>query len=90
MTDKPYFMYVLLTQNYTLYCGYTDDVEKRFQKHLSGEGAKYTKAHKPVSVIFKKQYSTKSEAMKAEYKFKKLSKDKKEAVINGYLTLDDL
>lgn len=88
--DKHYFMYVLLTKLNTLYCGYTDDVEKRFEKHLSGHGAKYTKSHKPVKIVYQQKYNTKSEAMKAEYKFKNLPKDKKYAVINGYLTLDEL
>lgn len=88
--NKPYFMYVLLTESNTLYCGYTDDVEKRFEKHLLGEGAKYTKSHKPIKIVFKKQYETKSEAMKAECKFKSLTKDKKIAVVEGYLILDEL
>ena len=89
-TEKPYYMYVLLTEKDTLYCGYTDDVEKRFQKHKLGLGAKYTKSHKPVKVLFSKQYLTKSLAMKAEKKFKSLDKKKKLLVIDGYLKLEGL
>ena len=94
MTDKvnkkPFFIYVLLTKNNTFYCGYTDDVGKRFEKHLNGTGAKYTRANKPVKVVYQKQFCTKSEAMKAEKKFKKLPKAKKQAIIDGYLTFDEL
>ena len=44
MSDK-YYVYILLTENNTLYCGYTDNVKKRFKEHLSGKGAKYTRAN---------------------------------------------
>ena len=88
--DKPYFMYVLLTENDSLYCGYTDDVEKRFEKHKTGLGAKYTKSHKPKEIVFTKKFATKSDAMKAEYKFKKLDRKSKLMVIEGYLRLDEL
>lgn len=88
--DKPYYIYVLLTEDNFLYCGYTDDVQKRFEKHKNGLGAKYTKAHKPVKIIFQQKFPTKSAAMKAEIKFKKLSRETKLKVIDGYLTLNEL
>ncbi|MCM1338267.1 MAG: GIY-YIG nuclease family protein [Muribaculaceae bacterium] len=69
MNDK-HFVYILLTENNTLYCGYTDDVEKRFQIHLEGKGAKYTRANKPVKIVYQKEFKTKSEAMKEEYRIK--------------------
>ena len=83
-------MYVLLTENDTLYCGYTDDVQKRFEVHKSGKGAKYTKSHKPIKIVFQKEFETKSEAMKAEKKFKSLTREKKQKIIDGSLTLTDL
>ena len=76
-------MYVLLTEKNTYYCGYTDDVKKRFEKHKQGLGAKYTKAFKPVKIVYTEKFVTKSEAMKAEKKFKKLSKTKKEEIIKS-------
>lgn len=88
--DKKYFIYVLLTENNTYYCGYTDDVQKRFEKHKNGIGAKYTRANKPIKIVFQQQFDTKSEAMKAEKKFKSLSRSQKESIINGYLILDEL
>ena len=48
MNNKIFYTYMLLTVNNTYYCGYTDDIEKRYKKHLSGTGAKYTKANKPI------------------------------------------
>lgn len=77
MEDKKYYTYVLLTENNTLYCGYTDDVEKRFEDHKSGKGAKYTRANKPVKIIYTACFDTKSEAMKEEYRIKHLSREEK-------------
>ena len=83
MSEK-HFVYMILTQKGTLYCGYTDDVEKRFNEHLSGKGAKYTRAFKPVKVVYTKEFDSKSEALKEEYRIKhKLSKEQKLELINS-------
>lgn len=68
--DKKHFVYILLTEKNTLYCGYTNNVEKRFIEHYIGAGAKYTKAFKPVRVVYVKEFLTKSQALKEEYKIK--------------------
>lgn len=79
--NKKYYIYILLTEQNTLYCGYTDDVEKRFQTHLAGKGAKYTRSHKPVKIVYQQEFNTKSEAMKEERRIKRLShKDKLELI----------
>lgn len=79
-----FYVYMLLTERNTLYCGYTDDVEKRFKEHLSGKGAKYTKANKPVKIVYTKEFDTKSEAQKEEYRIKhKLTKKQKLELINN-------
>lgn len=80
--DKKYYIYVLLTKNNTLYCGYTDDVEKRFEKHLAGKGAKYTRANKPDKIIYTACFDTKAEAMKEERRIKSLSREEKFEFIN--------
>lgn len=78
-----YYTYILLTENDTLYCGYTDDVEKRFQKHLSGKGAKYTRANKPVKIVYQKAFENKSDALKEEIRIKKLSHKEKLVLIRS-------
>jgi putative endonuclease len=75
--EKKYYVYIILTEQNTLYCGYTDDIEKRFQAHLEGKGAKYTRANKPVKVVYTKEFDTKSEAQKEEHRIKKLPRKKK-------------
>jgi len=72
-----FYTYILLTEGNNLYCGYTNDVEKRFQKHVEGKGAKYTRSHKPLKIVYKKEFETKSEAMKEEARIKKMSREEK-------------
>jgi len=80
--DKRHYVYILETQKHTLYCGYTDDIEKRFQQHIEGKGAKYTRANKPVRIVYQKAFDTKSDAMKEEYRIKhKLTRQQKLALI---------
>lgn len=80
--DKKYYTYIILTEKNTFYCGYTDDVKKRFQAHLEGKGAKYTRANKPVKLVYQKEFDTKSDAMKEEARIKKLTHKEKLKLIN--------
>ena len=80
--DKKFYVYIILTKDNTLYCGYTDDVEKRFKQHLEGKGAKYTRAHKPEKIVYVKEFNTKSEAQKEEYRIKHLPRKDKLQIIN--------
>lgn len=61
----------------TIYTGITNNVKERIATHNSGKGAKYTRARLPVVLKAKWTYKNKSEAAKAEYAFKKLSREEK-------------
>lgn len=80
---KKYYVYIIHTQDDKFYCGYTDDVERRFEAHKSGNGAKYTRAHKPDKIVYSQEFSTKSDAMKEEIRIKKLSRVKKLELIHS-------
>ena len=77
-----YYLYILQTQDNTLYCGIARDVQKRFQEHLSGKGAKYTRSHKPVKIVYTIEFESRSEAQKEEYRIKHLSKEEKLKLIS--------
>jgi len=83
--EKKHFVYILETEHNMLYCGYTDDVEKRFKAHSNGTGAKFTRANKPIRVAYQKEFETKSEALKEEYRIKQLSRREKLELINSNL-----
>ncbi len=80
---KGHYVYILLTERNTLYCGYTDNIEKRFQAHLEGRGAKYTRANKPVKIVFQQEFDTKQDALHTEYMIKKLSRAQKLELIKS-------
>lgn len=75
--DKKYYTYIILTKDNTLYCGYTDDLEKRFEAHISGKGAKYTRAHKPDKLVYSACFDTKIEAQREERRIKAMSRKEK-------------
>lgn len=79
--DKKHYTYLILTVDNTLYCGYTDKPEERFEKHKAGIAAKYTRAHKPLKMVYLREFDTKSEALKEEYRIKKLKAVEKKALL---------
>lgn len=72
-----YYVYLLRCSDGSLYCGYTVDLDKRVSQHNSGKGAKYTRARRPVELVYRECFATKSEAMKREAAIKKLSRQQK-------------
>jgi len=72
-----FFVYVLRCKDGSFYTGYTNDVEKRVATHNNGTASKYTRSRLPVKLVYHKQYSTKSEAMRAEAAFKRLTRNEK-------------
>ncbi|MBQ9691199.1 MAG: GIY-YIG nuclease family protein [Eggerthellaceae bacterium] len=81
MTAQTYYMYVVRCADNTLYTGFTTNVEARICAHNSKRGAKYTKQRTPVVLEAYAQFSTKREALRAEYYFKQLSRAEKEEIL---------
>jgi len=78
-----WFLYVLRCADNTLYTGVTTDVRRRLKEHnTSSRGAKYTKARRPVKIVYWIDFKDRSTAQKAEYKFKQLTRKQKEEIIN--------
>lgn len=79
------YTYLLRCADGTLYCGWTNHLEKRVEAHNSGKGAKYTKSRRPVELVYYEEYDTKTEAMQREAAIKKLSRQEKLELIKiGY------
>lgn len=67
----------------SLYTGWTNNLEKRIKDHNAGRGAKYTKARRPVVLVYKEEFPTKQEAMKREWEIKRLSRKEKLSMIEN-------
>lgn len=79
----PYYIYILQCADSTLYTGSTNDIEKRLIAHNTAKtGAKYTKARRPVRLVYSEQLETKSQALKREGQIKNLSRAEKLALLN--------
>jgi type I restriction enzyme R subunit len=61
-----FFVYVLECENGSYYIGQTENLEKRWQEHISGRGAKWTKSYKPVRIIHYEEFQTREESVKRE------------------------
>ena len=78
-TSEPrqWVVYLLLCSDNSLYCGISNDLQKRIIAHNNKKGAKYTRGRTPVTLINFIVVGSKSEALKIEIKIKKLSKKDK-------------
>lgn len=83
----PWFLYLIECADGSLYTGIATDVEARFAKHASGEGARYTRSRKPVAVRASFELSGRAEASRAEYWVKRLTVTRKWALVRGDLEL---
>jgi len=85
-----YYVYMLRCADQSIYTGTASDVEKRYSAHISGRGAKYTKSHPPIRIDAVFECNDKAEALRLEYKIKRLARAKKEMLINKTASLEDL
>jgi putative endonuclease len=86
----PWFLYLIECADGSLYTGIATDVEARFTAHVSGKGARYTRARKPLRVMASFELAGRSEASRAEYFVKRLTPLQKRALIAGARTLESV
>ena len=77
-----WFLYLLECNNGAYYTGITNDLQARFDAHLAGKGARYTRANPPVKVIASKPYPDRSSASISEAQLKNLPRSKKLGFFN--------
>ena len=77
------YTYIVECADGTLYTGWTTNVQKRVKAHNEEKsGAKYTKAKRPVKLVYYEGYETKEEAMRREYAIKQLTRKQKLELIH--------
>ena len=83
--ENPWQVYLLKCCDSSLYCGISNDLDKRLKQH-SGEikgGAKYTLARRPCSLVYQERAENRSEALKREAVIKKMSRMSKLALVDA-------
>jgi putative endonuclease len=78
---ESFFVYVLLCNDGSYYTGYSNNPAIRFGRHLKGQGARYTRLHKPRSIVYLQELETRSAAMKRERQIKVLTHAEKSHLV---------
>ncbi len=85
---RKWFVYVIRTRSGTLYTGTTTDVARRFAEHGQGgpRGSKYLRSRGPLELVYHMKIGDRALAAKAEWRIKRLPKQKKEEIVSAGLT----
>lgn len=75
-----FFVYILLCADGSYYTGWTSDPERRLKQHNNGTGARYTRTHRPVRLVYVEELPDRSSAMKREAAIKRFPRKKKEKI----------
>ena len=78
-----YYVYILRCKDGSYYTGHAKDVEKRFEMHKKGQGARYTRMHEPEEIVYTEQFESRGDAIRRERKIKTLSHNKKQQLIDS-------
>lgn len=77
-----WLLYLLECENGAYYAGITTDLERRFAEHVSGIGARYTRANPPLRVLAVKEFPDRASATRAEAALKRLPRKDKPGYFN--------
>ncbi|MCF7821512.1 MAG: GIY-YIG nuclease family protein [Mariprofundaceae bacterium] len=88
--ETGWHLYLIRLDSGHLYTGITTDVARRFGEHRNGKGAKFLRGREGLELVFNRAVGDRSSALKVEAAVKKLPKQRKEALINGDISIDEL
>lgn len=78
---RTWYVYLVRAENQALYCGISDDPERRFAQHRSGRGARFFASSPAQALVYVEACGDKSAALRREIQIKKLPKRAKEALV---------
>jgi putative endonuclease len=85
---KPWFVYLVRAANGSLYCGISDDPQRRFAAHQTGKGARFFYSSPAVALVYIEACVSKGEALRQERLIKKLRKSAKETLVSSFVASD--
>jgi len=72
-----YYCYMVRCANGALYTGWTTDPLRRVKEHNAGRGARYTRMHGPVELVYVEEVEDHSSALKRELEIKRMTHTRK-------------
>jgi putative endonuclease len=82
MSDAACFCYMLECSDGTFYTGWTTDPARRLKQHNRGTGARYTRARRPVRLVYVEELPDRSAAMRREDALKRMGHPQKKRLID--------
>ncbi len=76
-------VYLLRCADGSLYCGWTNDLDRRLAAHQAGTASRYTRSRLPVELVWSRTLGSRSEAMREEARIKRLPREAKDALVRG-------
>lgn len=86
---KSWFVYLVRAANGSLYCGISNDPQRRFAQHQSGKGARFFSSSPAVALVYVEACRDKGDALRQERLIKKLRKSAKECLAASYIQPSD-
>ncbi len=78
-----WWVYLLRCRDGTLYTGITTDPDRRLAQHNAGTASRYTRARRPVEMVYRERAADHGAALRREFAIKKLSRAAKETLVAG-------
>jgi putative endonuclease len=77
-----FYCYILRCADGTYYTGWTTDPRRREREHNLGRGARYTRARRPVRLVYLEKQPDRPSAMRRELAIKALNRARKTHLID--------
>jgi putative endonuclease len=80
-SKRPWCLYLIECRDGSYYAGITNDIEARYEAHVAGRGARYTRSHPPLRLIGTRAFADRAQASRAEWEIKRLPRHRKIAYL---------
>ena len=78
-----WYVYILRCRDCTFYTGIAVELSRRLEAHRRGVAAKYTRGHRPVTLVYEERQPDRSSALKREAAVRRLGRAGKLALIGA-------
>jgi putative endonuclease len=79
-----YYCYIVECSDGSLYTGLTTDPERRTRQHNRGQGARYTRIHGPVKLVYVEEVGDRKAAIQRELQIKHMNRARKLRLVESY------
>ncbi len=77
------YVYIVRCADGTYYTGWAVDVAHRVAEHNAGRGGRYTRARRPVALVYQEKVPDRAAALRREATIKQYSRSRKERLIGA-------